>query len=166
MSAIIREHLALVISAESVREKGRAGLLGLCLAAMTGLAIQLVLGMILNLYITIPAADARTSYLREVETAPGILTAHAVTGLLLLAAAGLLLLRATALRDAPVIILATAGFAAIVGAFASGEAFVKNGADGTSLSMAVLTCVALLCYTCLQALTIRQRPSAREGADG
>jgi hypothetical protein len=166
MSAILRVHLLPAISAASAREKGRAGLRGACLAVMIGLAIQLALGMILNLYITIPAADARLSYLREVETAPGMLTAHAVTGVLLLAAAGLLLLRAIALRDTAVIILVTAGLAAIIGAFASGEAFVKNSTDITSLSMAILTGAALLCYTCLQALIGRQRPPTQEGAAG
>jgi hypothetical protein len=166
MYAILRERLVPVISTASAREKGRAGLRGVCLAVMAGLAIQLVLGMILNLYITIPAADARASYLREIETAPEMLTAHAVTGLLLLAAAGLLLLRAIALRDAAVIILVTAGLAAIIGAFASGEAFVRNGADSASLSMAVLTSAALLCYTCLQALISWQRRPTRKGAVG
>lgn len=166
MSTILRVHLLPAISPASAREKGRAGLRGACLAVMIGLAIQLVLGMILNLYITIPAADTRLSYLREVETAPGMLTVHAVTGLLLLAAAGLLLLRAIALRDAAAIILVAAGLAAIIGAFASGEAFVKNGADSTSLSMAILTGAALLCYTCLQALIGRQRPPFPEGTTG
>ncbi|MGH3167048.1 MAG: hypothetical protein ACRDN0_14315 [Trebonia sp.] len=57
---------------------GRARLHQACLIILTGLAIQLALGMILNLYIAVPAGDARASYLREIETAPAMLTAHAL----------------------------------------------------------------------------------------
>lgn len=166
MPAMPLGRLAPAFSAAGVRGKGRPGLRGACLAVMTGLAIQLILGMILNLYVTIPAADAQASYLRQVETAPETLAAHAGTGLLLLAAAGLLLLRAIALRDPAVITLAAAGLAAIAGAFASGEAFVRNGADSASLSMAVLTGAALLCYAGLQMVISRQCPPAREGGVG
>ncbi len=80
----------------------------------------------LNLYTVIPAGDAQVSYLREIETAPGMLTAHALLALLLLATAGIMLLRAIALRDMTVIALVAAGLAALLGAFAAGEEFVKN----------------------------------------
>ena len=39
-----------------------------------------------------------------------------------------------------------AALLAIVGAAASGAAFVDSGADGDSLTMALLTGVALFCY--------------------
>ncbi len=42
--------------------------------------------------------------------------------------------------------LTAAALLAIVGAAASGAAFVGSGADGDSLAMALLTGVALLCY--------------------
>jgi hypothetical protein len=42
--------------------------------------------------------------------------------------------------------------------------FVKNGDSGTSLTMAILTCVALLCYIGLHAI-IGRRPRAGERAN-
>jgi hypothetical protein len=165
MFGMLQERFMPVFSTANARRMGRAGLHWACLVVLIGLVIQLVLGMILNLYITIPAADARASYLREIETAPGILTAHALVALLLLAAAGILLLRAIALRDMAVITPAAAGLAALLGAFAAGEVFVRNGERSASLSMTVLTGVALLCNIRLQAI-IRQRPPVREGAVG
>jgi lysylphosphatidylglycerol synthetase-like protein (DUF2156 family) len=153
----------LIFSAGNARRMGRAGLHQACLLILTGLVIQLALGMILNLYIAIPAADARASYLREVETAPGMLTAHALVALLLLATSGVMLLRAIALRDTAVIALAATGLAALLGAFAAGEAFVRDSGSSASLSMAILTGVALLCYICLQAIISGERPRSPEG---
>ena len=118
--------------------------------------------MTLNLYIAVPAAGDRTSYLREIETAPGMLTAHALVALLVLATAGILLLRAIALRDMAVIAPVATGLAALLGAFAAGEVFVRNDESSASLSMAILTSVALLSYICLQAVIARQRPQAQE----
>jgi hypothetical protein len=163
MFEMIQERVFPIFSAEKARRMGRAGLHQACLIALAGLAVQLALGMVLNLYIAIPAADAQASYLREIETAPAALTAHALLALLLLATAGLVLLRAVALRDIAVIALAGTGLAALLGAFAAGELFVRSDGSGASLSMAILTGVALLCYTCLQAIIIRQRRPAPEG---
>ena len=166
MFEMLQGRLMPIFSAEYARRMGRPGLHRACLVILTGLVVQLALGMVLNLYIAMPAADARVSYLREMETAPVLLTAHALLALLLIATAGLMLLRAIALRDTAVIALAATGLAALLGAFAAGELFVRNGASGASLSMAMLTGVALLCYICLQAVIIRQRPRAAEGRHG
>jgi hypothetical protein len=167
MFAMLQERLMPVFSTANARRTGMAGLHWVSLIVLIGLVVQLVLGMILNLYVTIPAADARASYLREVETAPGMLTAHIVVALLLIAAAVILLLRAIALRDMAIIALVAAGLAALLGAFAAGEVFVRNGARGASMSMAILTGVALLCNICLQAIIIRRRRwPLREGAAG
>jgi hypothetical protein len=159
---MIHERIMPIFSAEQARRMGRAGLRQACLVVLAGLVVQLVLGMVLNLYIAIPAADGRVSYLREIETAPGVLTAHALVALLVLATAGILLLRALALRDRAVIGLVVAGLAALLGAFAAGELFVRNGTNGASLSMAILTSVALLCYVSLQSIITGQRPQAQE----
>jgi hypothetical protein len=162
MFEMLHERLMPLFSAETARRTGRAGLLQPCLIILAGLAVQLVLGMVLNLYIAIPVADARASYLREIETAPGVLTAHALVALLLLATAGVMLLRAIALRDMAVIALVAAGLAALLGAFGAGELFVRDNASSASLAMALLTGTALLCYACLQAMIVRQRPSVPE----
>lgn len=166
MFGMLQERFMPVLSAASARRMGRAGLRRPCLIVLTGLVVQLALGMILNLYVAIPAAGARTSYLREIETAPGLLTAHALVALLVLAATGVLLLRAIALRDMAVIAPAAAGLAALLGAFASGEVFVRNGESSASLSMAMLTSVAFLCYIRLLAVIARPRPAGREARRG
>jgi hypothetical protein len=163
MFEMLQAHLMPIFSAEHARRMGRAGLHQACLVIMAGLAIQLALGMVLNLYVVIPAADSRASYLREIETAPAALTAHAMVALLLLATAGLMLLRAIALRDTAAIALGATGLAALLGAFAAGELFVRGDRTSASLSMAILSGVALLSYTCLQAVIIRERPQALEG---
>jgi hypothetical protein len=163
MFEMLQGRLMPIFSAEHARRMGRAGLHQACLVIMTGLAIQLALGMVLNLYVVIPASDARASYLREIETAPLALTAHALLALLLIAIAALMLLRAIALRDMAVIALAGAPLAALLGAFAAGELFVRGDNSGLSLSMAFLTGVALLCYIFLEAVITRQGPPVPEG---
>lgn len=155
MFEILQERLMPVLSAAHARRMGRAGLHQPCLIILTGLVIQIALGMILNLYIAVPAAGDRTSYLREIETAPGMLTAHALVALLVLATAGVLLLRAIALRDMAVIAPVATGLVALLGAFAAGEVFVRNDESSASLSMAILTSVALLSYIYLQAVIVR-----------
>jgi hypothetical protein len=159
---MLRLSLMPILSSAHARRKGRAGLRLICLVLLIALIIQFALGMILNLYGTIPVTDARASYLQEIETAPVMLTAHALLGLLVLAAAAILLLKAIALRDMTVITLVVAGLVSLLGAFAAGEVFVKNGENSASLSMAILTGAALLCYAGLQAILGGQRPLAQE----
>lgn len=163
MFKTLQGRVAPLFSTAQARRSGRAGLHGACVLVLAGLAIQLALGMILNIYVAIPSGDARASYLREIETAPAMLTAHAVTGLVVLGVAVILLLRSIALRDGAVLFPAVAGLMAVLGAFGAGEAFVKNGADSTSLAMAILTGAALLCYTGLHAVIGRSPTTQNAG---
>ena len=57
-----------------------------------------------------------------------------------------LVVQAAILRQRLVTWLSAVALLAIVGAAASGAAFVGSGTDGGSLAMALLTGVALLCY--------------------
>ena len=57
-----------------------------------------------------------------------------------------------------------AGLVALLGAFAAGEVFARNGSSSASLSMAILTAVALACYISLQAILSGARSPARERA--
>jgi len=116
------------------------------LAALIMLVVQYGLGIILNLYIAVPAADAHAGLTQEIANGPLMLTLHAVLGLALIGAALVLLIRAVRLEDRVTAVLAAAGLTAIGGAFASGEIFVRNGQNGASLAMALLTGLALLCY--------------------
>lgn len=70
----------------------------------------------------------------------------------LIGAAIVLLARAVAVRDRLIAVPAAAGLCAIGGAFAAGEIFVRNGEQGASFAMAILTWVALLRYVSTLAL--------------
>ena len=119
------------------------------LGMLAGLLIQYGLGMIVNLYVSVPARDhggVLTAVGRALANGPAALTVHAALGLLLILGAVNLVIRALVLRLRVVAWLSAAALLAIVGAAASGAAFVGSGADGDSLAMALLTGVALLCY--------------------
>jgi hypothetical protein len=125
---------------------GRAGLRWISLTMLVMLVIQYGLGIILNLYVEVPAADAHAGILTEIATAPAVLTIHAVLGVTLIGAAIALVARAARVRGRLLAGLATAGLTAIGGAFGAGEIFVRNGQDTASMAMAILTGLALLCY--------------------
>ena len=142
--------------------RGRPGVRRVSAAALVMLVLQYGLGMILNFYVEVPAADAHASIFTEIATAPLALTAHALLGVCLAGTAILAVARAMALRDRTLAVLAAAGLAAIVGAFVAGEMFVKNGQDSTSFAMAMLTGVALLCYVTLLILSSRAQTALEQ----
>jgi hypothetical protein len=115
-------------------------------AALIMLVLQYGLGIILNLYVEVPASDAHAGIISEIATAPLALTAHAILGIALIGTAILLVARAVGVRDRLLAVLATAGLTAIGGAFGAGEIFVRDGQDSASMAMAILTGMALLCY--------------------
>jgi hypothetical protein len=125
---------------------GPASLRRDCLVTVIALACQFALGMVVNLFVQVPPADAHAGFIAEIRTAPLALTLHAVLGTFLVCAAVALLMAAARARDWLMIGCTATGLVAIIGAFASGELFVRDGRDGVSLSMALLTCVALACY--------------------
>lgn len=151
-----------VFSGKVARDRGPAGLRPLCLITLIALVIQFVLGIILNLYVTIPDYS-HASYIQEIEKAPGVLTAHALVGLVLLGTAVALLIQAIALRAPAILTLLATGLAALMGAFIAGEVFVDNGADTASLWMSVLTGVALASYIGVQALAVTHAGRGRPG---
>ena len=135
-----------VIPGRHSRRVELEGLRRVALAALIMLVVQYGLGIILNLYIAVPASDAHAGIMQEIASGPAMLTLHALLGLGLIGAGVVLLVRAVRLEDRMIAVLAAAGLTAIGGAFASGEIFVHNGQSGASLAMALLTGVALLCY--------------------
>jgi len=128
------------------RRMGLTGLRRVCLAALIMLVVQYGLGMVLNLYVTVPASDAHAGLMQEIARGPVTLTLHALLGLALIVTAIAAVVRAVRAGDRLIAGLAAAGLTAIGGAFASGEIFVRNGQNAASLAMALLTGVALLCY--------------------
>lgn len=129
-----------------IRRAGLAGLRPVFLAALIMLVVQYGLGIILNLYVAVPASDAHAGLLREIASGPLTLTLHALLGLALIGTAIVLLVRAVRAGDRITALLAGGGVTAIGGAFGAGEIFMRNGRQGASLAMALLTGLALLCY--------------------
>jgi len=128
------------------RRSGLAGLRRLSLTALIMLVVQYGLGMVLNLYVAVPASDQRAGIMQQIASGPLTLTLHVLLGLALIGTAIALLVRAVGVGNRLIAVPAAAGLTAIGGAFASGEIFVRNGQNGASLAMALLTGVALLCY--------------------
>jgi hypothetical protein len=98
----------------------------------------------------VPAVDRGTGIAvalgRALTSQPAVLVGHAGLGLLMLVAGVSVLTRAILVRHRRAIAASAAGLAAIAAAAVSGAAFVSNQQAGASMTMAVLTGVALLCY--------------------
>jgi lysylphosphatidylglycerol synthetase-like protein (DUF2156 family) len=140
----------------------RARLRQISATMLVMLVIQYGLGIILNLYVEVPAADAHAGILTEIATAPPVLTVHVVLGIALIGTGVLLVARAVGVRDRLLAVLATAGLTALGGAFGAGEIFVRNGQDTASMAMAILTGMALLCY--IGTLTLAAAAGREDGA--
>lgn len=127
-----------------------SGLRRQALAASVALVLEYVLGVIVNLYVTVPAADRGAgigpAIGRAVANGPAALAIHAVLGLLLVVAAVALVVRSITARLRLVSAASVVALLCVAGAAASGASFVGSGTAGASLGMAVLTGAALLCY--------------------
>src|ERR1700693_5456659 len=82
-SALVR----LITSGRYVHRPGAAGVREACLAVLIMLVVQYGLGIFLNLYVTVPASDQHPGLAQEIASGPVSLTIHALLGLMLLAAA-------------------------------------------------------------------------------
>src|SRR5580693_2632348 len=133
------------------------------LGTAVALLIQYGLGMRVNLYATIPARDQGGGEFaaigRALSNGPAGLAVHTALGLLLLAGSVVPLIRAVAARRPAFIVTSVLSLLAILGAAASGAAFVNAGANGASLGMALLTAVALLCQLVNLFLLAGTRPA-------
>jgi hypothetical protein len=72
------------------RRAGLAGLRRVSVAALIMLIVQYGLGIVLNLYIGVPASDAHAGLMQEIASGPLMLTLHALLGLALLCYVGVL----------------------------------------------------------------------------
>jgi hypothetical protein len=122
------------------------GLRRASLAAFVILLIQYGIGMYVNLYVTVPAADQGQGFGKAISNGPATLSIHAVLGLLLVLAAIGLLVQALIARHWAVLTAAAIALVAIIGAAVEGARFVGQGAADASMTMAVLAGVAMLCY--------------------
>jgi hypothetical protein len=119
------------------------------LGMMVALLVQYVLGMVVNLYVTVPARDHGggifTAIGRAFANGPAALASHAGLGLLIVAGTISLVVRSVLSRRRALIWLSAVTLLAVLGAAVNGAAFVDSGSNGPSLGMAILTGVALLC---------------------
>jgi peptidoglycan/LPS O-acetylase OafA/YrhL len=128
--------------------------------AATGLMVMLILqfglGIGVNLFIT-----PKKGGIGEAFSNGPLLALHAILGVLIFLAAIGLLNRAITARHRVLITAAAIGLGAVLGALINGAFFLKNGANGPSMGMAVSGLAAMLCYTvCLRVLGSGQRGPA------
>jgi hypothetical protein len=127
--------------------------LGITIAVL----VQYALGMVVNLYVTVPARDQGggifTAIGRAFANGPVALGVHAGLGLLILLGTITLVIRSAQSRRPSLIWLSAVTLLAILGAAINGAAFVNSGSNGPSLGMAMLTGVALFCLVVTLYLT-------------
>lgn len=116
------------------------------LAAFVLLLIQYALGMYVNLYVTVPAADHGQSVGKVISEGPGALSVHAVVGLLLVLDAIWLVVLSSRTRRWGVVTADAVGLVAILGAAFAGASFASQSSNGASMTMALLAGVAILSY--------------------
>jgi hypothetical protein len=127
-------------------------------ATLVLLAIQFLVGMSLNLYVTIPThhpgagsgpylSGALASVLWSFTSGLPLLIVHVVIGVLLLLSAVELVVHAVrSRRGAAATWLAAGGLIAIIFAGFNGASFVKYNVDISSMLMSVGFAVAVVCY--------------------
>lgn len=155
--------------------RGARALRAATLAVTLLLLGQFAVGMVTNLFVTVPAHHPgahAANYFSGVGTvvswaisqATPALAAHAALGVTLVAAALVVLGLSIPTRRAATVASAVVGLLAIIGAGFNGASFLNYGHNVSSLIMALLFAVAVLAYaTVLHALAgwpIRdQRPT-------
>ena len=150
----------------------RAGQLGvvrrISLGMVVALLVQYALGMVVNLYVTVPASDHGGGVLAAIGRAfangPVALAIHAGLGLLIILGIINLVVRSVLSRRRPEDGEQGHRRQPNERAASSGAAFVNSGTNGASLGMAMLTGVALLCLTVMLFLTGAPGPAGAPGA--
>jgi hypothetical protein len=104
------------------------------------LLVQFALGMVVNLYVRVPAG--RAGY----GPAVAALVLHGLVGLALVAGSVSLAVRAVATRARQAAVPAVTAAVALLMAATGGLRFLGTGVDGASLVMALCTAIAIGCY--------------------
>ncbi|SRR5216683_1014245 len=136
----------------------------------TGLGMSIVLlvqygiGMGVNIYVKVPSVDKGSgigrAFGKSISNGPAALSIHAALGLLLIAGAIFIVVRAVQAGHGALIVTSVVALVALLGAAISGASFVDKGQNGASLTMAILTGVTLICYIVpLYILRAGQEPS-------
>jgi hypothetical protein len=116
------------------------------LAVLVVLVAEYVIGMYVDLYVTIPRADHDRGLGDAISNGPAMLSVHAVIGLLLGVGAIAVLVQAVIVRHLGAIAFSAAGLLALVFASVTGASFTSSGKPSESMAMSVLTGAGLLCY--------------------
>ncbi len=126
------------------------------LAVLALTVLEYGLGVYVNLYVRVPAADHGGDLGRAVANGPAVLSVHAVTGLLLGLAALGVLIQAVLGRHPGAIAASVLGLFALAFADVAGTSYTSSGDAADSMGMAVLTGAALLSYAAI--LYLLRRP--------
>jgi heme A synthase len=121
------------------------------------LIIQIAVGMVVNLFVTIPAhhpgADAGNYFTGSarslawaLSSSPGALAVHASVGLVLIVGCVAVAIGAVRRAGRMVATLAVLAAGLVIGAAFNGASFLDFNHDISSLIMALLALAALLCY--------------------
>jgi hypothetical protein len=142
-----------------------AALRGNTFGALAMLIVQFALGIVVNLYATIPAKDKGSGIVgaigRALTNGPASLATHAGLGLLIVLVGIALVVRSILTRHTASIVLSVIGLAAIASAALNGARFVADGGPANaSLAMALSTALAMLCYAIGLLLLGFSRPSS------
>lgn len=118
--------------------------------ALLALLVQYGLGMGVNLFVNVPDADkgkgVGAAFGKAMSNGPAALAAHAGIGLLLIVNVIVVLVIAIRARHRVALVSSVVATLCVIGAAFSGASFVDKGANSASMSMAVLTLVAVACY--------------------
>jgi hypothetical protein len=133
-------------TARTVTASGLGRLRRGSLAVLVLVVAEYAAGMYVNLYVTVPKVDHGGSLSREISNGPTILSVHAVAGLLLGLGALCVLVQAVMVTRWGITALSAAGLFALAFASVAGTSFTSTGNAAESMSMSVMTGVALLCY--------------------
>jgi hypothetical protein len=152
--------------AASLPSRQLVALRGNTFGILAMLIVQFAIGIVVNLYATIPAGDKGSGIFgaigRALTSGPASLATHAGLGLLIVLAAIALVVRSIVARHTASIVLSLIGLAAIASAAVNGARFVADGGlASASLAMALSTAVAMLCY----AIGLLVLGSSRASAD-
>jgi hypothetical protein len=135
--------------------RGDAGLRRMALGISLTLIVQYLLGIGVNLFLSVPAGDhgagIGSAVGKAISHGPAALTIHASLGVLLIAGTFALVARTIAARRWRLATLAVAALACVISAAVNGARFVGTGNNGASMAMAVfagaaLACNVLICY--------------------
>ncbi len=134
---------------------------GATFGLLVALLIQFLAGMLVNLFVTVPAGHAGSNSSEYfsgsfqsviwaiTQSGLPVLVFRAALGLLLVLGALALIPRARAMRRRAVTVLAVLGFLFVLGAGFNGASFLDFAEDFSSMIMAALFALAMLCYVAL-----------------